>query len=46
MKIGIKSWNEDVADFFWEVAGLLGCVFGIVGVIALGVLVIYIRHPK
>ena len=46
MKIGIKSWNEDLGEVFWEVAALLGCIFGIVGVIATGILVIYIRHPK
>ena len=46
MKIGIKSWNEDLGDILWEAAGVLGCVLGIVGVIALGMLVIYIRHPR
>ncbi len=46
MKIGIKSWNEDLGEVFWEAAALLGCIFGIVGVIATGILVIYIRHPK
>ncbi len=46
MKIGIKSWNEDLGEALLEVAALLGCVFGIVGVIAIGILTIYIRHPK
>jgi hypothetical protein len=46
MKIGIKSWNEDLSEVLWESAALLGCIFVIVGVIAAGMLVIYIRHPK
>jgi hypothetical protein len=46
MKIGVKSWNEDLNDVLWEMAAILGCIFGIVGVIALGILVIYIRHHK
>ncbi|HEY6903804.1 MAG TPA: hypothetical protein VI216_05820 [Candidatus Acidoferrales bacterium] len=46
MKIGIKSWNEDLGEVLWESLALLGCICGIVGVIALGMLVIYIRHPK
>ena len=46
MKIGIKSWNEDLVDVFWEMAAILGCIFVITGVVALGMLVIYIRHPK
>ncbi len=46
MKIGIKSWNEDLTEVLWESAALLGCIFVIVGVIALGMLTIYIRHPK
>lgn len=46
MKIGIESWNEDLSEVLWESAAILGCILGIVGVIALGMLVIYIRHPK
>ena len=46
MKIGIKSWNEDLNEVIWEMAAILGCVVVIVGVIALGMLLIYIRHPK
>ncbi|HEV3482669.1 MAG TPA: hypothetical protein VGR97_10120 [Candidatus Acidoferrales bacterium] len=46
MKIGIKSWNQDLGEALLESAALLGCIFVIVGVIALGILTIYIRHPK
>lgn len=46
MKIGIKSWNEELGEVFWEAAALLGCIFVICGVIAIGMLVIYLRHPK
>ncbi|HXU21734.1 MAG TPA: hypothetical protein VN788_14210 [Verrucomicrobiae bacterium] len=46
MKIGIKSWNEDLVEVLWEMAAILGCLFIIAGVCALGMLVIYIRHPK
>jgi hypothetical protein len=46
MKIGIKSWNEELSEVLWEMAAVLGCIFVIVGVIALGIMVIYIRHPK
>jgi len=46
MKIGIKSWNEDLGEVLWEAAALLGCIFVITGVVAIGMLFIYLRHPK
>ena len=46
MRIGIKSWNEELSDLLWEMAAILGCIFVITGVVALGMLLIYIRHPK
>ena len=46
MNIGTKSWNESLTDVFWEVAALLGVTFGICGLIAAGVLVVRILHPR
>jgi hypothetical protein len=45
LKIGIKGWNATVPEIFDELVGLIGMLV-LVGLMALGFLVVHTLHPR